>query len=60
MTTTKAKAARMLQHPDGRDGERLRTLSASHPITGNQRMSTKILKGKSYMRGLMVNIGNAC
>lgn len=41
MTTTKANAAQVLQHPDGGDGERLRTLSASHPITRNQRMSTK-------------------
>lgn len=46
MTTTKAKAARMLQHPDGRGDERMRTLSVSHPITNNQRMSTAT-KGKS-------------
>ena len=52
MKTTKAKAAPDATNIEsGGDGERLRTLSASHPITSNQRMSTKIMKGKSYMRG---------
>lgn len=42
MITTKAKAAFDVGSiGSGGEVERLRTLSASHPITGNQHMSTK-------------------
>ena len=40
MTTTKAKAARMLQHPDGRENEKLVPFSALHSITEGKQMST--------------------
>ena len=60
MTTTKAKAARMLQHPDGREDERLSALSSLSSYHRQSAHVNKIMKGKSYMRGLKVNIGNAC
>lgn len=40
MTTTKAKAARMLQHPDGREiGKNVSSFSVSQCITAESRLS---------------------